>query len=193
MTAETYFAAVLALASLLASEIVADARPPVRALVRVACACHASLACAMLAASLHLADAMLPREIVLIAFALAPVALVLALVAAWERTPPTHLTVVVLCGASITGITAALGAPFVAFGALFASACAMLALAARHFGERPRAAVTAVAAALSSLAGAAACLADGNDANIALSSFMAAGLVGLSLACALEPVRAAQG
>jgi hypothetical protein len=184
MTANAYFAVMLVLAGLLASEIAADAGAPVRPLVRLACACYASLGCATLAAGIHAADDMLPREIALVTNALAPIALVLALLAAWEHPPRAFVTVTILFAASVAGVVAAIGATFVAFALLFASVCAILALSARHFSERPRATAPAIASALALVAGAAAFLSDRHDAMIAQASFTSAGLVGLSLACA---------
>jgi len=145
----------------------------------------------MLAATMHWTDPMLPRAMALVVLALAPVALGLALMAAWEGPPAPLATVIALSIASFAGLAAAVGPAFVTFAVLFASVCALLALAARHFAENPRAAVPAIAAALSLAAGGAAFLSGKDDAMNALSSFTSAGLVGLSLACALKPARAA--
>jgi hypothetical protein len=191
MTAAALFAIMLLLACALAWEIAADAHATERSLVRLACTLYASLACAMFAAAIQLTDVLLAREIALIVFSLAPTALALALTSAWERKSHRVLTAALLSGAGIAALLAAIGAAFVGYASLFVGVCALLALAARHFRERPRAALLTMGASVSLIAGAGAFLSNEGNATIALSTFSSAAIVGLSLACSLKRGRVA--
>jgi hypothetical protein len=180
------FAVMLGLACILAFQIAAQAREPARGFVRLASALYASLACAALIASLHRADAMLVHEVALLVFALAPTALVLALISAWERPLPAIVSAIVLLVAGAAGLLAMTGAAFVAIAVLFVCVCAILALAARHFGKRSRATLPAIGAALCLIASVAAFLSGKDGADIALATFSSAAMLGLSLACSLK-------
>ena len=192
MTAGAIFAVMLGVACVLASEIAAGATPPTRRLIRLASALYLGLGCAIFATAIRVSDTMLVREMVLIVFSLAPAALVLALVAAWERPPSTVATAAVLITASVAGLVAAAGAVFVGFAALFVAVCAILALVMRHFGKDSRTASIAAGAALTLVAGAAALLSGRDNSMIALSTFSSAAIVGLSLACSMKRVHVVQ-
>jgi hypothetical protein len=187
MTAGAIFAIVLVFACMLASEIAADASGPTRWFTRFASAIAACLACGIVAVAFHATDAALVREIAVVMFSLAPAALVLALIAAWEQPLNRLATTAILLVAALAGAAVVAGAIFAGFAALFVSVCAILALAARHFRRQPRAASIAVGSAFALIAAAGAMLSGRDDTMIALSAFSSAAIVGLSLACSLNP------
>jgi hypothetical protein len=186
VTAGAIFAAVLGLACVLASEIAADAAAPTRWLTRFASALSASVACGIVAVTFHITDPALVHEIAVIMFSLAPAALVLALIAAWEQPLNRLATAATLAVAAMAGAAAVAGAIFAGYAALFVSVCAILALSARHFHRQPRAASIAAGSAFALIAAASAMLSGKDNTMIALSTFSSAAIVGLPLACALK-------
>jgi len=174
---EIAFALVLGFGAIVAALIGSHARKTALAYVMFASALYASLAAADLLAAL----AHLPGEadaIALLVAALAPASLALAM--AGNRIN-TALATFILCVALIAGLFAAMtGEAAAAFAPLFASVCAMLAMALRRRN------IHAGLGALAFLAASASFLSDTQSARMALALFSAAGLIGVALASGAE-------
>jgi hypothetical protein len=176
------FAAVLALASVLSILVGTRAKQSAREYLLFAAALYTALAAADVIAAIEsqVWSTQLADTIALIAAALAPVVLVLAIAAVFEGTPKPFIAAPILVLACLAGLAAALtGAAFIALAPLAASVCAMLALAARRWRIFARAPAQAAISATALLASAAAFRSGGQTA---FALFSAAALLGASLA-----------
>jgi hypothetical protein len=181
------FASVLAFAAILAAILVSRARGEARRYVQFSSALYGALALADLFATGSLATQaqMLTGATALLVIALAPVALALAFAAAFEGPPPTIIATAALVLACVAGLLAAMtGAKFIAMAALFAAVCAILAFAIRRWRSDSRSAIQALVCGFTLLAGAAADMTGGLEAQTSLALFSAAALLGAALACA---------
>jgi hypothetical protein len=172
---EIAFSPVLAFGAAVAALTAARARKSARAYLLFASALYAGLAGGdLLAAFAHAPDE--ADAIALLVAALAPASLALAMAGTMLNTA---LATLVLLLALICGLFAAMtGEALAAFAPLFASVCAMLAMAAR------KKQIYAGIGALAFLAAAASFMAGG--AHMALALFSAAGLIGVSLSSGAE-------
>jgi len=176
------FAAVLALTSVLSILVGARAKRSAREYLLFATALYMALAAADLFAAIEseVWSTQLADTIALIAAALAPVALALAIASVFERPPKAFIAAPLLVLACLAGFAAALtGEAFIALAPLAASVCAMLALAARRWRLFARAPAQAAISAAALLAAAAAFSSGGLTA---FALFCAAALLGASLA-----------
>jgi uncharacterized membrane protein YhaH (DUF805 family) len=136
---------------------------------------------------------MLTAAVALIAMSLAPVALALAIAAAFEGPPPAAIATAALVLGCAAGLAAALiGAQFIAMAVLFASVCAILTFAVRRWRAASGSAVHAMVCAFAVLGGAAADMTHGLEAQTSLALFSAAALLGAALACAKRSNRAVE-
>lgn len=185
--ADVAFTCVLALAAILASLLVSRARTDARRYVQFAAALYGALALASLAAMVKNGGAAeaLATSVALIVVSLAPVALALALAAAFEGPPPQTAAIAALLPGCAAGILSAMtGTRFISMAALFASVCAILVFAVRRWRNARSSALQAAIAGLALLAGAAAFMTGGLEAQTSLVLFSAAALLGASLAAA---------
>ena len=185
MIGDTAFVAMLGFAGLLAVLTARKARPAARAYLQFAAVLYIALSVADEAAIFWPHARSAAAAVTLIIYALAPVALALALFAAFEHPPKSWIAAVVLVLACCAALAAAVsGAAALSFAPLTASVCAMLALSVRKWRAQKHVPVYAVLSALCVLCGAAAG-ASAEMGNItAPSLFCAAGILGMALALA---------
>ncbi len=191
--ADIAFASVLALSAILAAILVSRARAEARRYVQFASALYGALALADLFA-IGLPQAPSPAgAVALIVISLAPTALALAFASSFEGSPPPALASAALILGCMTGVVAAMtGAQFIAMAALFASVCAILIFALRRWRADSTSAIQATVCAFTLLAGAAADMTGGLEAQTSLALFSAAALLAAALACAKRSNRAVE-
>lgn len=187
--ADIAFASVLALSAIVAAILVSRARGDARRYVQFASALYGALSLADLFATAHasaqsqLATAAVAR----IVLSLAPAALALGFAASFEGPPPQAFAIAALVLGCTAGIAAAMtGAQFIAMAALFASVCAILTFAIRRWRADQRSAIQAMVCGFTLLAGAAADMTGGIEAETSLALFSAAALLAAALACAMR-------
>lgn len=185
--ADFAFASVLALSAILAAILVSRAGNDARRYVQFASALYGALSLSDLVAMLTSASQaqMLSGAVALIVMSLAPVALALAFAASFEGPPPPAIASTALLIGCAAGLAAAMtGARFIAMTSLFASVCAILTFAVRRRRAASRSAIQASVCGFALLAGAAADMTGGLEAQTSLALFSAAALLGAALACA---------
>jgi hypothetical protein len=181
------FALVLGCAAILAALLASRARPAARDYLRFAAVLYSALAlCEGLEAGLpNAAILVFADAVMLVVSALAPVAMVLALFAAFEHRPSSAVAAILLVPGCLAGIAAAAsGTVVLAFAPLAVSVLVMFALCARRWRNEKRAAAHAFLACCCLLCAAAATLSGGVTGRTASALFSSAALLGFALALA---------
>jgi hypothetical protein len=179
--ADFAFASVLALSAILAAILVSRAGNDARRYVQFASALYGALSLSDLVAMLTSASQaqMLSGAVALIVMSLAPVALALAFAASFEGPPPPAIASTALLIGCAAGLAAAMtGAQFIAMTALFASVCAILTFAVRRRRAASRSAIQASVCGFALLAGAAADMTGGLEAQTSLALVFGRGASG---------------
>jgi ABC-type protease/lipase transport system fused ATPase/permease subunit len=184
MIAGVGFAFVLAMAALLASLIVRHTPGSIRYYVQFAALLYLAFAFAVAGGLVlpNTATAGAAAAGSILVCALAPVCLAVAVFASFEHRTRAWAVAIILLIACLAGLFSAvtsLSTP--AFGVLFLSVCAMLALAVRKSRRDWRPASEVIVANLCLIAGAASAVLQSDSGQIALALFSAAALLGIAL------------
>lgn len=181
------FAFVLGCAAILAALLGNRARPAARDYLRFAAVLYSAFAlCEGLASVLPDAEVLVFADaVMLVVCALAPIAMALALFAAFEHRPSSIVAAILLVPGCLAGIAAAAsGTVVLSLAPLAVSVLTMFALCARRWRSEKRAAAHAFLACCCLLCAAAATLSGGVTGRTASVLFSSAALLGFALALA---------